>query len=40
MAASQGPTITIDRPFTYLVRDRGVGTILFIGRVIDPTTTS
>lgn len=37
MAASHGPTITIDRPFIYLIRDRGAGTILFIGRVIDPT---
>ena len=37
MADSHGPTITIDRPFIYLIRDRGAGTILFIGRVIDPT---
>ena len=37
MAASHGPTITIDRPFIYLIRDRGAGTILFIGRVVDPT---
>lgn len=37
MAASHGPTITIDRSFIYLIRDRGAGTILFIGRVVDPT---
>ena len=37
MAASHGPTITVDRPFVYLIRDRGAGTILFIGRVTDPT---
>ena len=37
MAASHGPTITIDRPFLYLIRDRGAGTILFVGRVLDPT---
>lgn len=37
MAASHGPDITVDRPFLYLIVDRGAGTILFIGRVTDPT---
>jgi serpin B len=37
MAASHGPTVTVDRPFLYVIRDRGAGTILFIGRVADPT---
>ncbi len=37
MAASHGPTIEINRPFLYVVRDRGAGTILFIGRVVDPS---
>ena len=37
MAASHGPTVQIDRPFLYAIRDQGAGTILFIGRVIDPT---
>ena len=37
MAASHGPTVTVDRPYIYLIRDRGAGTILFIGRVLDPT---
>lgn len=36
MADSHGPTITVDRPFLYVIRDRGAGTILFIGRVNDP----
>ena len=37
MAMSHGPTIEINRPFLYVIRDQGAGTILFIGRVIDPT---
>jgi serine protease inhibitor len=37
MTNGRGPTITIDRPFLYVIRDRGAGTILFIGRVADPT---
>ncbi len=28
--------LIIDRPFIYLIRDRGTGTILFIGRVLNP----
>jgi serpin B len=38
MAASHGPTIEINRPYLYVIRDQGAGTILFIGRVTDPTT--
>lgn len=37
MAASHGPTIEVNRPYLYVIRDRGAGTILFIGRVTDPT---
>ena len=37
MAMSHGPTITIDRPFLYLIRDTGAGTTLFIGHVTDPS---
>ncbi len=40
MLGSHGPTIAVDRPFLYVVRDRGAGTILFIGRVTDPTQGS
>jgi serpin B len=39
MAESHGPTIAINRPFLYVIRDRGAGTILFIGRIDDPTQT-
>ena len=39
MAASHGPTIEINRPYLYVIRDHGAGTILFIGRVTDPTIT-
>ena len=34
---SHGPTIRIDGPFLYLIRDRDTGAILFIGHVVDPT---
>lgn len=37
MADSHGPTVQIDQPFLYLIRDKGAGTILFIGKVTDPT---
>lgn len=38
MAASHGPTIEINRPYLYVIRDQGAGTIMFIGRVTDPRT--
>ena len=38
MVESHGPTIEINRPYLYVIRDRGAGTILFIGRVTDPRT--
>jgi serine protease inhibitor len=39
MLMSHGPTIDINRPFLYVIRDKGAGTILFIGRVTDPSAT-
>ena len=34
---SHGPTVTIDSPFFYIIRDRGTNAILFMGHVTDPT---
>jgi len=31
------PSITIDRPFIFLIRDQKTGTVLFMGRVLDPS---
>jgi serpin B len=37
MAGSHGPTVVVDRPFLYLIRDRVTGALAFLGRVVDPT---
>jgi serpin B len=37
MVLSHGPTVVVNRPYLYVVRDRGAGTILFIGHVTDPS---
>ncbi len=33
---SHGPTVTVDRPFLFVVRDQPTGAVLFLGRVTDP----
>ena len=31
------PSLTFDRPFLFVIRERTTGTLLFVGRVLDPT---
>lgn len=38
MVESLPPTITVDRPFFFAIRERFSGTVLFMGRVMDPNT--
>ena len=37
-AESLPPSLTIDRPFVFLIRDIETGAILFVGRVVNPST--
>ena len=36
VAGSHGPTVTVDRPFLFVIRDEPTGAVLFLGRVADP----
>ncbi|HSJ56739.1 MAG TPA: serpin family protein, partial [Anaerolineae bacterium] len=35
-AAGDPVQMTVDRPFLFLIRDVPTGTLLFVGRVVDP----
>jgi serpin B len=37
MAAGRADRFIVDHPFIFLIRENGSGTILFIGRIVDPT---
>jgi serpin B len=37
-APAEPVEMTVDRPFVFVIRDRQTGTILFVGRVVDPST--
>lgn len=39
MEGSHGPTVEVNRPYLFIIRDRGAGTTLFIRRVTDPSMT-
>ena len=37
-SAPPSATMVVDRPFMFLIRDRVTGTVLFLGRVVDPAS--
>jgi serpin B len=37
LADSHGPTVSVDRPFLFAIRDKPTGALLFVGRVVDPS---
>ncbi len=36
IASGHGPTVLVDRPFLFGIRDEPTGAVLFLGRVTDP----
>jgi serine protease inhibitor len=32
------PELRFDRPFIFAIRERSTGTLLFVGRVVDPAS--
>ncbi len=36
MALSHGPTVTVNRPFVFLIQDDATGAVLMVGQVTDP----
>ena len=38
VSAPQRATVRVDRPFVFAIRERLSGTILFVGKIVDPTS--
>lgn len=36
---SMPPELTFDKPFLFVIRERATGTLLFVGRMVDPTAS-